>query len=288
MSQLIDSYSEIRDLDTTDQIFDLTNKVGVIAGGCGKLGLQFAKVLAQAGAHVVLIDRDVPDKNIFDDSLKDFSDRIMCAMCDVTDQEQVQKTFEDIDNRFDRLDFFIGNVMAKPEGYYDNIMEYTPEAWRKVIDANLTGTFFCCQEASAHMQRSSNGGSIVLLGSIYGIVGPDQRIYGECSADSNIYDSNSRLNAPVSYSASKGALNSLAKHMATSLGESQIRVNTLIPGGIYDHQESKFHEAYIGKTILNRMAVWSDFNGAILFLVSDASRYMTGAELVIDGGWTAW
>ena len=136
--------------------------------------------------------------------------------------------------------------------------------------------------------KRKEGGSIVLTASIYGIVGPDQRIYEDCTSAANIYDEQDPLNCPASYSASKAGIIGLARHFATSLGKEGIRVNVLTPGGVYDNQEDAFHNAYCHRTVLGRMADKTDYNGAILFLVSQASRYMTGANLVIDGGWTAW
>jgi NAD(P)-dependent dehydrogenase (short-subunit alcohol dehydrogenase family) len=120
------------------------------------------------------------------------------------------------------------------------------------------------------------------------MVGPDQRIYEGCSPTNNIYSTSESLNTPAVYSVTKGGLIAFTKYLATLFGHEKIRVNTLIPGGVFDDQEESFHRQYIKRTPLNRMAVWSDFNGAILFLVSDASRYMTGTDLIIDGGWTAW
>jgi NAD(P)-dependent dehydrogenase (short-subunit alcohol dehydrogenase family) len=261
----------------------------VIAGGCGKLGIQFARVLARAGAQVILIDaRPLSSERLAVALGGPLSGEVKVVQCDVTNRDQIQKVFSEINQQFGRLDFFISNVMAKPAGYYASAENYSEKTWRDVIDSNLNGSFFCCQAAANIMSTSAGGGSIVLVGSIYGMVGPDQRIYEGCTPAGNIYDANEGLSAPPSYSASKGALAALAKHLATGWGSKSIRVNLLIPGGIHDNQESVFHEAYVSRVPLRRMAVWSDFNGAILFLVSDASRYMTGTQLVIDGGWTAW
>jgi NAD(P)-dependent dehydrogenase (short-subunit alcohol dehydrogenase family) len=156
------------------------------------------------------------------------------------------------------------------------------------MEINLSGTFLCCREASKIMIEQSTGGSIVVTASTYGVVGPDQRIYDGCSPGKNLYGGNFKLNAPASYSASKAGLIGLARYLATYVGSNGIRVNVLTPGGVFDGQEESFHAAYTQRVPLGRMAVWSDYNGAILFLISDASRYMTGSNLVVDGGWTAW
>ena len=134
----------------------------------------------------------------------------------------------------------------------------------------------------------AKSGSIVNTASTYGVVAPDQRIYDECKPEGNLYGGGYPLNIPGSYSASKGGVISFSRYLAVSLAEYNIRVNVLIPGGVFDGQENNFHQEYVKRTPLGRMAIWSDYNGAILFLVSEASWYMTGANLIIDGGWTSW
>ena len=282
------SYENLTNHESAAELFDLSGKVGVIAGGCGKLGLQFSRVLAKAGASVILIDAQPLSNEAAEHAVDPLSASVTSIVCDVTDRDRVHQVFREIARDFGGLDFFISNIMAKPDGYYASEEDYSHHVWREVIDANLTGSFFCCQEAAKLISTTRIGGSIILVGSIYGLVAPDQRIYENCTKAGNIYGSGERLSAPPAYSASKGALSALAKHLSTAWGAKNIRVNSLIPGGIYDHQEPDFHEAYVARTPLERMAVWSDFNGAILFLVSDASRYMTGTALVVDGGWTAW
>jgi len=185
------------------------------------------------------------------------------------------------------LDVLIYNVMAKPEGYYKDTDNYTTETWKGVVDANLTGAFLCARAAGALMKKTG-GGSIILTSSVYGMVGPDQGIYKDCLAAENLYGGEDKLNCPASYSASKAGIIGLSKHLAALWGGDAIRVNVLVPGGVYDGQEEAFHKEYVRRTPLGRMAVWSDYNGAILFLASEASRYMTGTTLVLDGGWTAW
>jgi len=285
---LTSSYENLKNHESASELFDLSGKVGVIAGGCGKLGIQFSRVLAKAGARVILIDAQPLSNEAAEHVIESLSPSVTSIVCDVTDRDRVRQVFSEIAQDFGGLDFFISNIMAKPDGYYSSEENYSDHVWREVIDANLTGSFFCCQEAAKLISSTRIGGSIVLVGSIYGLVAPDQRIYENCTKGGNIYGSEERLSAPPAYSASKGALSALAKHLSTAWGAKNIRVNSLIPGGIYDHQEPDFHEAYVARTPLERMAVWSDFNGAILFLVSGASRYMTGTALVVDGGWTAW
>ena len=281
-------YSKIKSLEAHRDIFDLTGRVGVIAGGAGKMGQQFAKVLSIAGAQVVIADVDGKTCEELAHKIEsDTGGKLMGLGCDVSSQEQVHDLFECVFKELGRLDFLICSVMGKPEGYYRSFDNYTAETWRKVLDINLTGTFLCCQE-SRRLMRQSGQASIVIVSSIYGLVGPDQRIYGKCTPHKNPYGGPDHFNAPGSYAASKGGLIAFARYLATLLGPENIRVNVLTPGGVFDGQEKTFHQEYVRRTPLGRMAVWSDYSGAILFLVSDASRYMTGSNLVIDGGWTAW
>ncbi|MBN1293327.1 MAG: SDR family oxidoreductase [Candidatus Latescibacteria bacterium] len=282
-------YHNIPDLDDPLKIFSLKDRIGIIAGGTGKMGQQFASVLSQAGATVVLADLSEEKCSTVAASLQPKSGgKVVGICCDVSRQESVEKTFSNIVSDYGRLDFLINNVMAKPEGYYSPFEEYSKVTWDKVMEVNLSGTFLCCREAVKIMKRQKLGGSIVITSSTYGVSGPDQRIYRDCSPGKNIYGGNFKLNAPASYSASKAGLIGLARYLATYVGSKGIRVNVLTPGGVFDGQEASFHTAYTDKVPLGRMAVWSDYNGAILFLVSDASRYMTGSNLVVDGGWTAW
>ncbi len=281
-------YKKIKPLVKPEEIFNLTGKVGVIVGGAGKMGRQFAEVLAQAGARVVIADLN---NKAINEALKtlspDVKSKVVGFKCDVLKSDDIKKLFLFIRQHFGRLDFLINNTMGKPDDYYQTFENYSLDSWKKVLDVNLTGPFLACREAIALMKKTG-GGSIVMTASIYGVVGPDQRIYKDCAKSKNPYDSSFPLNAPGVYSASKGGLISFSKYLATLLAPDNIRINVLTPGGVFDGQEEAFHEAYTARTPLGRMATWTDFNGAVLFLVSDASRYMTGSNLMIDGGWTAW
>lgn len=281
-------YKKIKALGNPLEIFDLKGRVGVIIGGAGKMGQEFAKILSLAGACVVIADLNQGFcREVAQNIANQTGGTLSGLACDVSKQEQVIHLFENIHKELGRLDFLISNIMSKPEGYYRSFENYPGETWRRVLDVNLTGTFLCCQEAKRLMGKRREG-SIVITSSIYGLVGPDQRIYKNCNPDRNLYGGGEPLNSPGVYAASKGGLVAFARYLATLLAPEGIRVNVLTPGGVYDGQEETFHREYVNRTPLGRMAVWSDYNGAILFLVSDASRYMTGADLVIDGGWTAW
>lgn len=281
-------YSKIEPLSDADRMFGLKGKCGLILGGAGKMGCEFAKALLSAGAEIWAADRDLEAlEKAGGQVLKDSGRQMKTTVCDVTRPEHIFELFASVEKNWGRLDFCIYNVMAKPEGYYDPFEEYRKDVWSQVLEGNLTGAFLTAQEAF-RLMKMAGAGSLVLTSSIYGIVGPDLRIYEGCSTQKNIYGGDRPLTLPAAYSASKGGLTALARHLAVLGGPHRIRVNTLTLGGVYDGQEEPFHEAYRSRTPLGRMAVWSDYNGAVTFLVSEASRYMTGANLVMDGGWTSW
>jgi NAD(P)-dependent dehydrogenase (short-subunit alcohol dehydrogenase family) len=281
-------YHAVSHMDDPARIFDMSGRVGLIVGGAGKLGQEFAKTLVLAGATVMLLDRDeIRCRSAAENVHQRTGKTPKTFTCDVSHEEAVANVFSLIGTDSGRLDFLVSATMAKPDGYYRPFEKYPLDTWNKVHEINVTGTFHCCREAAALMGKTDLG-SIVIVGSTYGVVAPDFRIYDGCSRMDNLYGQSDPLTTPAAYSSSKGALVSLARYLAVLLAPRRIRVNVLTPGGVYDNHEEAFHQAYINRTPLGRMAVWSDYNGAMLFLVSDASRYMTGSNLVVDGGWTAW
>jgi NAD(P)-dependent dehydrogenase (short-subunit alcohol dehydrogenase family) len=284
-----DLYSGIQGLGTVQECFALNGRVGLISGGAGKMSQEFIMTLKSAGATVAIADLPASLERVSPIFAADASRRPDCAIpADVSQEHDVIAVFDRIRKEYGRLDFYIHNVMAKPAGYYKEPFSYSRKTWDEVIAGNLTSGFMCSREAARLMMENETRGSIVITSSIYGISAPDQRIYAGCNPANNQYDASSSLNAPASYSASKAGLVGLAKYFATLLGDKGIRVNTFVPGGVFDGQEEAFHNEYVRRVPLGRMGVFSDYCGPILFLVSDASRYMTGSTLVVDGGWTAW
>lgn len=281
-----DSYKNLKSLRTPEELFSLKGKVGIIFGGAGKMGQEFTQALSYSGAEVILSDLDAQRCTETASRLdQELPTSITSFPCDVSSSKNVKELFGELKKKYSKLDFLIHNVMSKPQGYYEPFENYSSETWESVLAGNLSGAFYVTQAAAEMMDA---GGSIVMTSSIYGKVGPDQGLYNGCSPAGNIYGGTVSLNAPGAYSASKGGVVSYSRYLATLLAPRKIRVNALIPGGVFDGQEEVFHQNYVERTPLARMAEWSDFNGAIVYLVSEASRYMTGAEFVVDGGWTAW
>lgn len=265
-------------------LFDLTGRVAIVTGGAGFLGSQFCRTLTQAGARVVVADIAYDRAKKLANSL---GENAMAASTDITSPESVQNMVRQTLERFGRVDILVNNAALDPkfdqqkkQGHPTGAFEDFPlEAWQQALDVNLTGTFLCCQAAVQPMLQQGKG-VIVNMASIYGMSGPDQRIYA-LPGQSEFYK-------PVYYSVTKAGILGLTRYLATYYAGKNIRVNALSPGGVYNHHDPAFVEAYAARTVLGRMANEDELNGALLFLVSDASSYMTGANLIVDGGWTAW
>ena len=258
-------------------IFSLKKKVIIIFGGAGNLGKSFSKSLVTAGARVYLLDLK---------KIKVNNKNIISIKCDVSSKESVIECINQIIKKEKKINSVIYNVYAKPKNYYKPLEKYDYNTLQEALNINLSGAFLVCQQSIKHFKKKKISGNIILVSSTYGLVGPDQRIYENLKK--NIYGGNFKLNTPAVYGASKSGLIGLMKNLATTCGKFNIRINCLSPGGVFDNHEINFHKNYKNKVPLNRMANWTDYNGAIIFLASDASRYMTGSNLIIDGGWTAW
>lgn len=259
-----------------NNLFSLKGKKIVILGGAGKLGVNFAKTLKNAGAKVILGDIKKTNNN--------FS---KFYYCDVSVEKSIKDFFKEIIKKEKKIHTLIYNVYSKPKNYYKKFEDYDIDTWKSVIDVNLTGAYISSKILVNHFKKRKIEGNIIFLSSTYGLVGPDLSIYKGLSKK-NIYGGEYLLTTPAAYSATKSGLLGLSKYISTSFGKHQIRSNILSPGGVFDNQEKKFVKQYSKKVPLGRMAEWKDYNGAILYLCSDASNYMTGSNLIVDGGWTAW
>ena len=258
------------------EIFSMKNKIVLIFGGAGKLVIQFEIILSSYGAKVYILDKKITKH------------KPNHYKCDVGNKKEVQFVFNKIIKKENKIDVLIYNVYSKPDEYYKNFENYNLKTWNNVVHTNLTGAFLVSQLAIKKFLKTKSKGNIIFLSSTYGIVGPDPKIYHNLKSKKNIYGGKFSLNTPAVYSSTKSGLIGLSKFIATNYGKNNIRSNVLSPGGVYDKQEITFVKNYKLKVPLQRMAKWSDYDGAILFLASDASNYMTGANLIVDGGWTAW
>lgn len=244
--------------------FSLNGQVIIVTGGAGLLGKEYCRAISQAGGTPIVAD--INTKNPVDITNKKSIDAL------------VQKTLK----RYGRIDGLVNNAALNPkfEGaqakkHTNSFEDFPLNLWNKSLAVDLTGMFLCTQ-AVAPTMLSQGKGSIVNISSIYGLVGPDQRLYPE-----EIYK-------PVTYSVTKSAVLGLTRYLATYWAGKGIRVNSLTPGGVFNGHDAEFVKRYNYRTPLGRMAKQHEFNAALVFLLSNASSYMTGSNLVIDGGWSAW
>jgi len=265
-------------------MFSLENKIIVLTGATGLLGRQFAKTLIDNGATVILAD--INYQAALQQS-KELGNNSIPYNLDITDKENLIELKEFLMDKFGRIDVLINNaaineMVENPinkleESKFEN---YPLELFRKVMDVNVTGVFLTCQIIGTEMAKHKNG-NIINIASTYGIVTPNQSIYKDKSGNQTFYKS-------CAYPTSKAAVIQLTRFLAAYWGNCNVRVNCLSPGGVENKQDEAFINNYSKLTPLNRMAHPTDYNGAIVFLASDSSKYMTGANLVVDGGWTIW
>jgi 2-deoxy-D-gluconate 3-dehydrogenase len=268
------------------QKFRMNGYAAIVTGGAGLLGKQFSKTLAEAGANVVVADLDINAAQAVADILVGEGYQASGFGVDVTDKASVQSMVSFSLEKYGRVDTLVCSAAMDPKfddsqtGKHGNTFEdYPLEAWRQALDVNLTGMFLCAQAAVVPMKQQ-NHGSIINICSTYGLAGPDQRLYER--------EGKPQQYKPAFYSTTKAGVLGLTRYLATYYAGTKIRANALTPGGVYNNHDEEFTTKYSARTVLGRMANIDEMNGGLLFLASDASSYMTGSNLVIDGGWTAW
>ncbi len=266
--------------------FDLSGKTAIVTGGIGLLGKEFCRTLAEAGAFVFVADIDQINASQFAKGLQKSGFTAESVGVDVTSPDSVQQMVERAVSETGRLDVLVNSAAMDPKFDAQNANQHTGtfedfpvDMWRSALDVNLTGMFLCCQGAARQMAIQGEG-SIINICSTYGLAGPDQRIY--------IKEGQPRRVKPVYYSVTKAGVLGLTRYLATYYAGTKIRTNALTPGGVYNDHDETFTQNYSARTVLGRMAHKDEMNGALLFLASEASSYMTGSNVVVDGGWTAW
>lgn len=265
---------------TIQELLDLEGRVAVVTGGPGQLGTQMTDALAELGAHVVVVSRTAADCEQRARELTEAHREAMAHPADVTDADAVDGMVKAVVERFGRIDVLVNSAYS---GALAPFEEMTAEQFRSGLDGALTSTFLCSQ-AVAPVMREQESGAIVNVGSIYGVVAPDGRIYGDTGIDS-----------PPNYGPAKAGVINLTRWLATHLADDGVRVNCVSPGGFYnetfeerpDYAET-FVPNYRERTPLGRMGGDEDLKGVVAFLASDASAWVTGENVLVDGGWTAW
>jgi len=254
------------------EMFDLSNRNAIVTGAAGQLGYQLSAALLEAGANVVLADKaEVPKEKL--KNLENIGPKTMAVKVDVTDKDSIENMVKKVVSKFGKIDILVNNAGT---AVFTPFEERRLDEFEKVLDVNLKGVFLCSQIVSKRMMKQKKG-NIINVGSIYGLVSPNHRIY----------DKSGRNSSEV-YGASKAGVIQITKYLATYLSKYNIRVNCISPGGIFNYQDPAFVKKYSDKTPLGRMGNETDIKGAVVFLASDASAYITGHNLVVDGGWTVW
>lgn len=269
--------------------FNLTGRVAVVTGGVGLLGAEFCKTLAEAGAAVAILDVNESASQAVAESLTENGYKALSLRTDITQPDSVTAAVEKALSTFGRIDILVNSAALDPKfdpeavnkGIVPGAFEdYPLDLWNAALHVNLTGMFLITQACVKPMLAQGKKGSIINICSTYGVNGPDQRIY--------VKEGKRVAFKPVYYTVTKAGVLGFTKYLAAYYAETEIRVNALTPGGVFNNHEEYFVKNYSARTILGRMARKDEMNGALLFLASDASSYMTGNNLIVDGGWTAW
>ena len=274
---------------TIQDKFKLDGRVARVTGGAGLLGREFCKTLAEAGATIAVLDLNAASSTGTADSLTQSGFNSLALAADITQPDSVNAAVDKVLATFGRLDILVNSAALDPKFDADAMKKgVTPGAfedypladWTAALNVNLTGMFLMTQACVNPMLAQGKKGSIINICSTYGLNGPDQRLY--IKAGQRV------AYKPVYYTVTKAGVLGFTKYLAAYYAGTEIRVNALTPGGIFNDHEEYFEKNYSAKTILGRMAKKDEMNGALLFLASDASSYMTGNNVVVDGGWTAW
>ncbi len=252
--------------------------VVVLTGGGGIIGRAMTTALAAKGHRVAVVDRN---GEAAQSAASQVGDSAAAFVCDITDRAALEALHEQVTGSLGPVTALICNAAAKSANFFDPFPEFPLDDWNEVIATNLTGPMLCAQVFGARFAERGRG-SIVNVLSIYGIVAPDQRIY-----EGSQYEGRA-INTPAVYSASKAGLWGLTKYLAAYWGEAGVRVNAVTPGGVFSGQNDTFVANYNRRTMLGRMARADEIAAAAAFLVSDEAAYVTGHNLVVDGGLTAW
>ncbi|MES2828407.1 MAG: oxidoreductase [Bacteroidota bacterium] len=242
----------------------LKDKIIIVTGGNGLLGKDIIDKVTAEGGFCINVD-------ISHETTTDLS-RIKC---DITEEVSVLKCIETIISKYRRIDGLVNNAYPRTEDWGDKFEDINYQSWQKNVDWQLNSYFLFTQQISKLM-ISQEKGSIVTMSSVYGIVGPDFTVYN-----------GTMMTMPAAYSAIKGGLVNFTRYLAAYLGPNNVRVNAISPGGIFDNQNPIFVENYTAKVPMRRMGLPEDISPAIVFLLSDEARYITGQNIAIDGGWTS-
>lgn len=258
--------------------FRLNGKVVVLTGAAGIIGAEVTRLFLESGARVFAIDREAA---LLEQRLGKSHDSLLTCVADVSSKDLVGRAFAQLQGAWGVPHVLLNNAAAKSANFFEPFETFALDEWNEVMAVNLTGAMLCAQVFGGAMAERGSG-SVVNTLSIYGVVAPDQRIY-----EGSEYLGRA-INTPAIYAASKAGLWGLTKYLATYWGHRGVRVNAITPGGVFSGQNDTFVKNYSDRVPLGRMAQADDMANAMCYLASDAAKYVTGHNLVVDGGWTAW
>lgn len=268
-------------------LFDIQRRVIIVTGGLGQLGRQFTLALLAQGARVAVFDTLIEEERLAQRfGGERHNPNLRFYQVDVTQRDSIAVALQAVTAAWGTPHGLINNAAldsppnasAEENGPFET---YPEESWDRIMAVNVKGVMLCCQIIGGAL-ASAGRGSIINIASIYGLVSPNQTVYEYRRAQGQ------QFYKPVAYSVSKSALYNLTRYLATYWAGQGVRVNTLTFAGVFNNQSEEFLQAYLPHVPLGRMARDDDYNGAVIFLLSEASAYMTGSNMVIDGGWTAW
>jgi NAD(P)-dependent dehydrogenase (short-subunit alcohol dehydrogenase family) len=267
-------------------LFDLSGRVAIVTGGVGILGRRFCRGLAEFGARVAVVDLSERDSQEYAEQLgRELGVETVGIGCDVSDETSVARMAERVLDRFGRVDVLHNNAASKSQdldAFFAPVEDYSLAEWRKIMSVNIDGMFLVARTVGQKMASQPSGGSIIQTASIYGVVSSDNRIY-----EGSFYMGR-QISNPAVYTTSKAAVIGLTRYLAAYWGEKGVRVNTLVPGGVESGQNETFKQRYSARVPMGRMARGDEMVGALIYLASDASSYVTGHSLIVDGGLSAW
>ncbi|MBT7237960.1 SDR family oxidoreductase [Candidatus Woesearchaeota archaeon] len=262
------------------EFHNLNGKVAIINGAAGNLGIVHAEALAELGCNIALTDiREEKAQEIAKEISDKYNIKAIGLKIDLFQKETIQETFKKIFEQLGRIDILINNAQYSPPEDIEPVETFDKDVWDKVMAINVTGTFLSCQQVEKYM---TNGGTILNMGSIMGVIAPDRRIY-----EGSTYEGKT-MNSPLVYSTSKAAIIGLTRYLAVDWAKKNIRVNCISAAGFESGQTDLFKSKYQDKIPMARMANKEELKGAIIYLCSEASSFVTGHNLILDGGMSSW
>lgn len=257
--------------------FDLTDRVVIITGACGLIGRAFCEAAAQFGAHVVVADIPMAQPTDFAATLEERHGRKMIGFAlDVSKKNEVEALKEAALQAFGKIDGLVNGHQNKSHLKFEPFEKVSEENWDTVVEINLKGTFLTCQVIGSYLAEQGKG-SIINIPSTYSVVAPNQNLYAGTS-----------LGCPAAYSASKGGVDALSRYLASYWASRGVRVNMITPHGVWNNHEEQFEKNFARFSPMQRLSYSHEVASALVYLLSDASSYVTGDNMLVEGGWTVW